>query len=146
MFRKIELTMQRRADLLACGRLDELVADYVYPLVLYLGDQQKVIADPGEMVGIFNELQQDHRTRGVTHMVAKVTAMDLPRQGRFRAWVSFHEKGGDQWNLSRRDVVHYCRDTDHGIMTEMVEYDRWAIPQIWQKPEPPRKAQGRRDS
>ena len=145
MFREIEKTMQRRADLLASGRLGELVEDYVYPLVMYFGDQRKVVAGPGEMVGIFKELQQDHQTRGVTHLVAKVTAMDLPHHGRFRAWVIYQEEGGDPWNQSRSDVVHYCRKTDHGIMTEMVEYHRCGIPHSWQTPEPPRKVQGRQD-
>ena len=146
MFQKIEKAMQHRADLLASGQIGELVKHYLYPLVLYLGEQQKVVDGPDEMVGIFKELQQDHQSRGVTHLVAEVAAMDLPRQGRFRAWVSYHEKGVDLSNLSRRDVVHYCRGTEQGILTEMVEYDHCAIPQIWQKPKPARKVLALRDN
>ena len=137
--------MQRRADLLASGRLGELVEDYFYPLVRYLGDQQKVVEGPGELIGIFKELQLDHTARGVTHLVAAVSAMDLPRHGRFRAWVSYLEKAADAWNLSRRDGVHCCRDTEHGIVSEMLEYQHCAIPQIWQKPKPVRKVLARRD-
>ena len=145
MFRKIEANMQRRADLLAAGRLGELVEAYLYPLVLYLGNQQKIIDGPGEMIWVFSELQQDHLTRGVTHLVAEVAAVDLPRQGRFRAWVSYHEMGSGTWQPKRSDVVHYCRDTAEGIKSEMLEYESCAIPHIWQKPKPARKVLARRE-
>jgi hypothetical protein len=60
----------------------------------------------------------------------KVVALDLPRGGRFRAWVDWNELTMPVENARLSSVVYYLRETDSGLKTEMVEYTRLSMPEL----------------
>jgi hypothetical protein len=131
VYGKVAEVMQWRADLLTAERFDDLAREYLLPLALYQGDRQVVLNDHEEVAGLFAQLRASHRSRGIVRLQAEVTAVDLPRHGRFRVWLRYFDLDAQGQVLSQTDVVHYCRDTPEGLKTEMAEYGRCALPDLW---------------
>ena len=123
--------MQWRADLLTAERFDDLACEFLSPLVLYQDDRQVVLHRHDRVVGLFAQLPANYPSRGGALMEARVTAIDLPRHGRLRVWMQYFGLDAQGLVLSRIDVAQYCRDTEAGLKTEMAEYSKCALPEIW---------------
>jgi len=132
MFAKIGALMQWRSDLLIAERYEDLAREYTFPMAMYMDAKMLVVRDSDHMVQIWMQLQASRKLRGVTQLVAKITALEVPRNGRFRVWVRHHELDANQQMITLTDAVHYCRETDHGIRGEMAEFGRCSIPEIWE--------------
>jgi hypothetical protein len=122
MYARLQNLMQWRMSLLLAGRHDDLAREYLYPLPVYLGGRQQVLRDTAEMEQSLRRLQSIASAMGITRMEARVRAIELPRQGRFRVWVSHRDLGPGEEVKNAGQFVHYCRLTEHGIKTEMSDY------------------------
>jgi hypothetical protein len=131
VFEKICVLMQWRSNLLIAERYEDLAREYLYPMALYMNGQMLVVRDSDHMIEIWMKLQATRKLRGITELCAKVTAVELPRNGRFRVWVRHFEMNDLGQVVVQSDGVHYCRDTEHGIRGEMAEFGRCSIPEIW---------------
>lgn len=141
MYAKLARYMQWRVDLLTADRFEDLSREYLFPFVMYQGDQQIVLSSPEQLVQTFAQLRAEQRQRGVTRMEAGVTAVDLPRHGRFRVWLDYTDLDAEGRVLAQSDVILYCRDTPDGLKSEMAEFGRCSLPAIWDEPEDRRAAQ-----
>lgn len=127
MFAKMQELMDWRVSLLIGERFDDLAGEYLYPLALYQGDSHRVVVDQAGMADSLAKLRVKQKALGITGVTARVTAVDLPRNGRFRVWVSYREHGPLGEELATVDVVQYCCETSRGIRTEMTEYSRCSL-------------------
>lgn len=122
--------MRRRADGFLAGRLDELVKDYVFPLPIDLLST-RVIARTRLEGRALLELQRNSMVeRGIIALQPDVTAVDLPRGGRFRVWVDWHEIAPTPEGARLSSAVYYCCMDGADLKIEMVDYIRLSTPEL----------------
>jgi hypothetical protein len=123
MYRSITAHLQTRSDLLLAGQYEELARYYLLPQAIYLGDSPWVLRDTADAVAAIARL---HRR------VPTVTALQLPRKGRFRAWVRWSEIATDPALNRASEMVYYFRETPNGLKSEMVEFKQLKLPEFRQ--------------
>jgi len=119
-----------RAELLLSGQFDRMAADFTYPLPVFLQSTRLVIATPREARLIFGHLRAALAARGVVMLRPKVSAVALPRAGRFRVWVDWHEIAFPAEATRISQVIYYCSDTGSGLRTEMLDYTHLSMPEL----------------
>lgn len=121
MYQRVAAELQTRADLLLAGRLEELAGRYLLPQAIYFSDAPWVLSTTDQVVAALDRLHRIQRDRQILTCTAQVTALELPRRGRFRAWVRWYDCSADP-NLSTvSDGVYYLRETAGGVRNEMLE-------------------------
>lgn len=128
VYSQISALMRRRGELLLAGRTDELLATYRFPLPVYLRTARFTLATPERAWPVFAILRQYLLDRGVTALVPRISALDLPRDGRFRVWVDWNELAPCDQAVRLSSAIYYCRETPSGAVIEMVNYRRLSMP------------------
>ena len=121
MYEKMRLLMQWHSDLMNTGRFEDLAREYRLPMVIYRGAIQLVVHDVDQLVAYFKECLSARRARGVMDVRIVVTAVDLPRNGRFRVWLQHHERDALGVVVAQVDVIQYLRESNQDLLCEMVE-------------------------
>ncbi|MCU0826548.1 MAG: hypothetical protein MUE52_03895 [Tabrizicola sp.] len=112
------------------GNYAPIVAQYVYPLPMYLGESRVIVRTPEEATGMLCLLRAAYLERGVVTLLPRVTAVGLPREGRFRVWVDWQELALPAEESRSSSVIYYCRSTPAGLRIEMVNYTRVSMPEL----------------
>ena len=142
VYRKIRALMQWRTDLLMAGRFEDMAREFRLPLALYVDGQPLVVSTVDHLVGLLEQVQMGRRQRGTVNVLTEVTAMDLPRNGRFRVWLRHHEMDARGQITLQSDAVHYCNETPHGLRDVMVESTGCCLPDAWAVPKTQLATQG----
>ena len=122
--------MNRRADGLLLGKLDELAQDYVLPVLIDLMSTRVIASSRAELRAMLDLQRQSMLDRGVVSLRPEVTAMDLPRSGRFRVWVDWHEVTHSLEGERRSSAVYYCVADGANLKIEMIHYLTLATPEL----------------
>jgi hypothetical protein len=130
MFHQAQAQLSARAELLLTGQLAQLVQHYRYPLPMLLGEQRVIVRTQGEALSILALLRQALMMRRVVALQPNVTAVDIPRGGRFRLWVDWQELAIPVDGTRMSSAIYYCRQIDGGVQTEMVQYTRLSMPEL----------------
>lgn len=129
-FAKISDHMRHRADWLLGGQLDELVANFVYPVPVELESTRILVRNPEEGRAILALWHDGLARNGVVDVKSRVVAVEVPRRGRFRVWVDYHEIVPGQQEDRLTSVVYYCSRTPTGFRIEMVCYPHLSMPEL----------------
>jgi hypothetical protein len=121
---KISTYFSGRGDLLLSGRIETLLSTYSFPLPVFLEERLLLIGSEDQAREILDHVRQSLTDRGIGTMRPKVTAVELPRAGRYRVWVDWHELGAAPDGAGLSQAIYYCRETDDGLRIEMVNYTR----------------------
>lgn len=130
MYSRVSKHFADRADRLIRGQLDHLVQDHVYPLPMHLAANRIVLRNPDEARAVYGLLRQEMLDRGVTRLSPVVSAIDIPRKGRFRVWVDWHKEGGESVDGQGSSAIYCCRDTPAGLRIEMIAYINLSMPEL----------------
>lgn len=122
--------MKRRADCLLRGDLDNLVKDYVFPFPVDLLSTRLVVCNPEDGRAMLDLQRKSLIERGVTTLHPEVTAIDLPRTGRLRIWVDWHELAPTQDAMRVSSAVYYCSVHGGQLKFEMINYVRLSMPEM----------------
>jgi hypothetical protein len=122
-----------RGDLLLAGRIDELLSAYIYPLPIFLQQQRMIVQGPDEARCIFTILRHALIQSGVVALRPQVTAIELPRAGRYRLWVNWQEHAVPGGEIRASSAIYYCRATPLGPLIEMVNYTHLSMPELNQQ-------------
>jgi hypothetical protein len=114
----------RRGDLLLSGLIDTLLSTYSFPLPVFLEERLLLIGSEDQAREILGHLRLSLKERGIGRMEPRVTAVELPRAGRYRVWVDWNEAGTAPGGPGLSQAIYYCRDTEDGLRIEMVNYTR----------------------
>lgn len=133
LYSHVTTHLRDRAEWLMSGTFDRMVADYLYPLPIFLHSSRLVIQSPEHAMMVFAHLRNALVERGVAALRPKVSAIDLPRAGRFRVWVDWQEIAFPPEATRISQAVYYCRATDLGLQTEMVNYTHLSMPELNQQ-------------
>lgn len=129
-YSQIIAQMRRRAEGLMAGNLDELVRDYSFPVLVDLQSTRVIVRNPQEsraMLALQRKMMID---RGVTRLEPEVTAMDLPRAGRLRVWVDWHELAPGHEGARVSSAVYFCSIEGAALQIQMIEYLRLSSPEL----------------
>jgi hypothetical protein len=96
---------------------------FATPLPVYLGDTRVLLRRSEAIEEFFGILGNALKERGVTRIEPELLAEELPRGGRFRLWVRWHDRSGAEAPLPPGDSIYYCRNLPNGDhRVEMVHY------------------------
>jgi hypothetical protein len=109
MYGQLQTLIQRRMDLLLRGEHAVLAADYIYPLPIHLRHRRHILHTPFELEAALARLSADLSRRGVARIEARIDALEIPRLGRFRLWVSRIDLSASGERLGERQYLNYCR-------------------------------------
>jgi hypothetical protein len=101
-----------------------LLSTYAFPLPVFLEERLLLIGSEDQAREILDHVRLSLTARGVGKLQPKVTAVELPRGGRYRVWVDWHEIGGSPDGAGLSQAIYYCRETRDGLRIEMVNYTR----------------------
>lgn len=130
VYSHITAQLRARGELLLSGRIEEMVASYLYPLPIFLQSQCLVMHSPAEACAVFGHLRVALLQRGVVSLRPQVNAVDIPRAGRFRVWVDWHELALPVDEGRKSSAIYYCRETDLGPQIEMINYTHMSMPEL----------------
>lgn len=130
LFSLVSAQLRMRGELLMAGQLDRVVSDFTYPLPVFLQTSRLVIHTPDQAWDIFHCLREALLERGVVALRPTVSAIDLPRAGRFRVWIDWHEVAFPVEASRMSQAVYYCQQTDLGLRTEMLNYTHLSMPEL----------------
>lgn len=130
LYSQVLTHLQTKGELLLSGQFDLLTASYHYPLPIFLHSSRLVLHAPDQASTVFRHLREALVERGVVSLRPKVSAIDLPRAGRFRVWVDWQEIAFPVEATRVSQAVYYCRDTGIGLQTEMISYTRLSMPEL----------------
>jgi hypothetical protein len=119
-----------RAEAISAGRYDLMVAEYLLPLLIFFDGRPQVLRSGSEIWGFFQGFHSAMRAAGLVRLTARVTAEDLPRNGRFRIWTDWSGAGARQPPIVIASTICYCRHTPQGVETEMIEFTRLSLPAL----------------
>jgi hypothetical protein len=130
MFLQIAAQLRNRAQWLLAGRIDEIVAEHQFPLPVDFGDSRLVVRTPDEARMLLGHLRAAYAGKGVASLVPTITALDMPRGGRFRIWADWHVATHPGSPTHLASVVYYCRQVPAGMRIEMVDCTSLLIPDL----------------
>ena len=122
--------LRSRGELLLCGRIEEMVASYIYPLPVYMQSRCMILQSPLEAYLVFDTLRKALVGRGVVALQPQVNAVELPRGGRFRIWADWHELAFPVEETRKSSVIYYFRETETGPRVEMINYTVSSMPEL----------------
>ncbi|HLQ17692.1 MAG TPA: hypothetical protein VK146_01835 [Tabrizicola sp.] len=79
---------------------------------------------------IYDHLRKAYVDRGVVMLRPSVSAIELPRAGRFRVWVDWQEIAFPAEATRISQAVYYCRVSKLGVRTEMLNYTHLSMPEL----------------
>jgi hypothetical protein len=133
VYEKVSELMQWRVDLLMAERFEDLAREHLFPLVMYLDERQLVLTSPEEFVDVCSKFCLAQRSRYVARIETRVLAVDLPRHGRFRVWVGYDDLDIRGETLAHWEAIHYCRELQSGLKSEMLEFGPGNFLEIWER-------------
>ena len=117
-----------RAECLNAGRYALLVAEYAFPLAVYLPGQPPLRATPRLVREFFQSFHVALASGGFDRLTARVTAEALPFGGRRRLWTDWIGAGRSRAPALVAQTVCYSRSTGGRCRTEMLEFTRLDLP------------------
>ena len=119
MYNSVGNLMEWRAGLIMSGRFEDLAREHLYPMPIYVGPERHTFSTPQTMEETYRDIRKRLVSAGVEKLTTRVTAVEVPRRGRFRVWVDwFALRKGEGPNCVALSV-EYMRATQNGLRTEM---------------------------
>jgi hypothetical protein len=116
-----------RAAALSSGRYDLMIGEYRYPLTVYLDGVPQTVQAPSDAWAFYQGFHSSMRSEGYDRMTARVTAEDLPRNGRFRIWTDWTAEGTIKSGVIASTIC-YCTIVAGSVVTDMIEFTRLTLP------------------
>ena len=119
---QISAHFRDQADRLLAGDLGRIAEEYSFPLPIHFPNDLAVAFTLKDSSAILAQRRAVLMARGVVALRPTVTAVDLPRAGRFRVWIDWNELTKTGAEIRGSSAIYYCRTTATGLLTEMIQY------------------------
>ena len=141
MYAEVQAFLTRKAALLNAADFRSFVADFDFPMALYVEGNLVLFVNPDAMVGGMTRFRAMLAQDGMHHRVPRLRAVEIPRLGRFRLWANWDHFDAEGRVVSQSDCVYHCRARGGHITSEMVQVTRVASQRLL----PPLPVQAFRD-
>jgi hypothetical protein len=125
---QISAHFREQADRLLAGDLDRIAEEYAFPLPIHFPDDLAVAFTLEDSSAILAQRRAELMARGVVALRPTVTAVDMPRAGRFRVWIDWNEQTATGTEIRGSSAIYYCRTAATGLLTEMIQYTHVSPP------------------
>jgi hypothetical protein len=129
-FSQISALMRRRSDLLLSGETTLLAGAFSYPLPVFLRSGRIVVQDKDDAGTLLNLVRNSLADRALARITPTVRAVDIPRGGRFRAWVDWQGRGPQGLDTPLGSMICYLAPGQSGPRIEMISCPRLSMPDL----------------
>lgn len=127
MYARVQHFADRLARNLMTDDLDHILSDHDFPLPLHLEDRFILIEQPCDFSALMGEIQHLRAEAGISISLPEVVAVELPRAGRFRAWVRWHHRSAEACGRGHSDYVYYLHERGSDLAIEMLHITHLSI-------------------
>lgn len=104
------------------GRLEEMVRYWAFPCPVEVEGQLVVMRNPEVFVTYLAERRATALASGLTDMTPRISAIEMPRKGRFRVWLRWVFRFGDLTEEEDHGMVYFmCSGPDGRLTIEMMD-------------------------
>jgi hypothetical protein len=129
MFTQMQTMLNRNTQALLSGETDEIADRCNYPMVIHAPDRVLPFHAATDYAATLKHMSQRMRDDfKVTQIFVRLRTMDVPREGRFRAWATMSYVCGEDTPLQQTNMTYYCRLVDGNIKVEMIEMNCEVLP------------------
>ncbi len=101
------------------------MADFDFPLAVQVEGMLVVFKDPKEFEYMIGAHRAALFEMGLTDLALRMTAVEIPRDGRFRVWIEWDHILPDGIWPGATTSIFYCRDAgEQGYRIEMVDFTK----------------------
>ncbi|GHC65702.1 hypothetical protein [Neogemmobacter tilapiae] len=122
MFRSLERQFQRRAELLMMGRHAALARHCQFPFQMQLADRMLLVHSPEEYAQLMGRLRDNLLDRGVQVLLAEVSAVEMPKAGMFRVWVTWEAMTSATEEVEASLAIYHGVLQEGQFLTDRVEF------------------------
>lgn len=112
MYSAVQATLHAMIAHLNADRWAELVKTYDYPFVLNVRGRMMVLHSPDDAMEAWQIFRGSMTAKGHMSSTVRLTALELPRAGRFRAWAELTHTDAAGEISGQSKIIYYFRD--HG--------------------------------
>jgi hypothetical protein len=115
----------RLGELFLAGRLQEVTELWSFPCPVELGGELRVMRNAEELLGFFQHRLDRAQAVGLTGLVPRIIAIEMPRKHRFRVWFRWIHRYGDHEMEEEHSSVFYLHRKPLGNLSiEMMDIVR----------------------
>lgn len=103
------------------GDLKGFVLDYDFPLALFVEGRTVVYPSPVILADSSAAYRACLIGKGISRFSCRINAVDIPRQHRFRAWVTVFAHRADTGATEQTESIYFLRDKRGLLLIEMVD-------------------------
>lgn len=104
-----------------------LLTVFALPLGVQLGERMDVFRDPQDLALAFHSYRLRLAAHGVTGLSGRVTAVELPRGGRFRVWFAVDHIRATGRDREADRMILYCRQHPEGLRVELMHLTQLGV-------------------
>jgi hypothetical protein len=101
-----------------------VLSHYDFPVNLTLEDRQLQLARPRELESLLRDHATSHLNAAMVETRFTLSALELPRKGRFRVWVRYHHVNEAGQTIRTSDRILHLRDRGNRLIIEEVAVTR----------------------
>lgn len=109
------------------GQFAKIVAHYDFPLALHLENRLVLLSRPADLERYLIDFKAVAQAADFASIASRITAVELPRRGRFRAWVQYTHFNSAGQVVAQSERTFFCRDKGDRILVEMLELTRLPV-------------------
>jgi hypothetical protein len=129
MFSQMYAMLTSNAQALLSGDTDPIADRCHYPMIIHSSGRVVPFLTADAYATALRHMSAQMRDDfKVTDIIVQLRTMEVPRQGRFRAWARLSYVFAVDTPPRSTDVTYYCRLADGQIRVEMLEMDCDILP------------------
>ena len=121
----VEALLSHLGELFVAGRLREITRFWSFPCPVELEGELIVMQDADALEAFLRRRREEARQNGLRAMTPRITAVEVPRGGRFRVWLRWSYLLGDRLQEDVNPSLYYMLRKPSGELSiEMMELVR----------------------
>lgn len=122
MMRQVNEMLDRHAAMYTTGTFADVTRYYSFPLAVHVQDELLVKPTGTDYERALRRMVDGYKHNGVLQVAWRISAIDLPRGGRFRVWTAWDHIHADRVHPAACQVAQYCRMQDNRLTVEMIHF------------------------
>jgi hypothetical protein len=112
----------RLGELFVEGRLSEITQHFAFPCPIETEDGLVVMRSPEVLEAFFARRRSSAMLAGMSRMIPRIAAIEMPRKGRFRVWLRWEYVLADICLPDEQGSIYYLTQKPWGgLVIEMID-------------------------
>jgi hypothetical protein len=123
----VRFQFERQISLLFQRRFTEMLDQFDLPFAMQIGGEMSVHATQAEFVDALTIYRDWLDDAGVTALSVRLSAIELPRQKRFRIWADLDHRLPSGVQTAADQLIVYCRQEESEYRVELIHCVRLSM-------------------